>query len=71
MKTNIDDLAELINGILNNRENIYSLWGKTEDNEDIFLGIFLDEESARIASESVINSICKYHTALKHERKQI
>lgn len=69
MKTDIDDLYELIDSILKHRDSVFSLWGKNEDREQIFLGLFPDEESARVAS--IFKGDYKYITGLIHERKQI
>lgn len=66
----IDNLADLVNDILKHRESIFSLWGEKDDKRSIFLGLFPDEETAKIASDSVISSICTRHIALKHEKEK-
>lgn len=69
MKIDLYDIYKLIDDILKNREEVYSLWGRNKDGDNIFLGIFPDEEYAKNASKSVVVSEYEYHTGLKHRRK--
>lgn len=67
MKMDIDDLYRLIDDILKHRDSFFSLWGRNEDHEQIFLGIFPDEESARVAS--IFRGEYDGIYGVKHERK--
>ena len=69
MKIDLNDIYKLIDDILKHREEVYSLWGKNKDGDNIFLGIFPDEEYAKNASKSVVAGECEYNTGLKHRRK--